>query len=274
MVSQEYTLRDLNPVQRAFSKQAKHYDDDDTQNHVLQDMRQQVYHHASFFIKDGCPILELNAGTGIDALYFVKNGHSVLATDASCGMVSEIEKKINRHQFQDRFTCRQLAYDQLGQLTGEKFDFVFSNFGGLNCIDDLSKVTKDLSSILAPGAYITWVIMPPVCLWELLWFFKGYGKRAFRRFRKNGVIAHLEGEYFTTHYHSLSQIKKAFGPEFRLIKSEGLCALSPPPSRGDFPTRHPRLYKFLRGVDLAVRSRFPFNRCADHLIVTFQFRSL
>lgn len=266
-----HVFGDVSPVQKAFGKQAKHYDDDDIQNPVLQGMRQQVYHHVSHFLKDNCRILELNAGTGIDALHFVKLGHCILATEVASGMITEIDKKIASYQQAERFTRKQLSYDQLNQLAGEKFDYVFSNFGGLNCIDDLSKVTKDLSGVLDRGAYITWVIMPPIYLWEWLSFFKGHGMRAFRRLYKNGVIAHLEGEYFKTYYHSLSQIKKAFGPDFRLLKSEGLCAVSPPPSRGDFPVRHPGLYKVLRTLDVAVRSRFPFNRCADHIIVTFQF---
>jgi ubiquinone/menaquinone biosynthesis C-methylase UbiE len=271
MVSQDNVLSDLNPVQKAFSKQAKHYDEDDWKNQVLQDMRQQVYNHVSIFLKEKRRILELNAGTGIDALHFANQGHWILATDASEGMAYEIEKKIIDYKLQERFYSERLSYDQLGQLAGQTFDYVFSNFGGLNCIDDLTKVTGNLPKIITPGAYITWVIMPPVCVWELLWIFKGYGGRAFRRFHKNGVIAHLEGEYFKTYYHSLSKIKKAFGPHFRLIKSEGLCALSPPPSRGDFAVLHPRLYRFLRRLDSGLRSKFPFNRWADHIIVTFQF---
>ena len=99
------------------------------------------------------------------------------------------------------------------------------------------------------------------------------GLFAVRRLHKNGVIAHLEGEYFKTYYFSLSQIKKAFGSKFKFIKSEGLCALSPPPSRGDFPVKYPQLYQSLRTIDSIVRTSFPFNRWADHIIVTFQYLS-
>ncbi|MBK5277348.1 MAG: methyltransferase domain-containing protein [Bacteroidia bacterium] len=260
----------VNAVNRAFSKQSLNYDSIDQENQVLQDMRQQVYHHVSDFLKVESRILELNAGTGIDALHYVTQGHNVFATDLSDGMISQIEKKIIKHHFQDRFICQQLSYDKLDQLKGQKFDYVFSNFGGLNCIDDLSKVTMNLPAILNTGAFITWVIMPPISLWELLWVFKGYGKKAFRRLYKNGVTAHLEGEYFKTYYHSLAQIKNAFGYKFKFIKSEGLCALSPPPANGDFPVRNPRVYQSLRILDSFVRSRFPFNRWADHIIVTFQ----
>ena len=271
MEATESSVRSDNATARAFSKQSLYYDSDDTINTVLQNMRQQVYQHVSVFMKKGSEILELNSGTGIDALRFVQQGHRVHTTDLSDGMIAEIEKKIIRGHLQGRLSCQRLSYEQLNQLTGQKFDYIFSNFGGLNCIDNLFKVTKDFPEILRPFGYVTFVIMPTICLWELAGFFKGHGKQAFRRLHKNGIIAHLEGEYFKTYYFSLSQIKKAFGSKFKFIQSEGLCALSPPPSRGDFPIKHPTLYKSLCKMDSLVRSRFPFNRWADHLVVTFQY---
>ncbi len=263
----------LSTVNQAFSKQSVKYDEDDSRNQVLQDMRKQVYAHVSEFLKEKSHVLELNAGTGIDALHFVQQGHSVHATDLSDGMIAQLEKKIVHHQLHGRLACQQISYEHLEKLDEQKFDYVFSNFGGLNCIDDVSRVTKNLPSLLNPGAHVTWVIMPPVCIWEILGVFKGHFKQAFRRFHKDGVMAHLEGEYFKTYYHSLSQIKKAFGAEFKFIKSEGLCLVSPPPSRANFPIQYPKLYRSLQKLDSQLRESFPFNRWGDHIIVTFQFRS-
>lgn len=259
-------------VNRAFSKQSLNYDAADLENRILQDMRKQVYSHVSKFLKEDNRILELNAGTGIDALHFAQLRHYVHATDLSDGMIDQIEKKITQH-LNNRLTCQQLSYDQLTALSGQRFDYVFSNFGGLNCIDDLTKVTKNLSGILNSKAFVTCVIMPPVCPWELLWIFKGEIKHAFRRFHKKGVMAHLEGEYFLTYYHSLTQIKEAFGEEFKFIKAEGVCALSPPPASIDFSMKHPYFHQFLKTVDAAMRFSFPFNRWADHIIVTFQYQA-
>lgn len=258
-------------VNRAFSKQSVKYDAEDQRNIVLYDMRKQVYKHLSEFLKPHNSILELNAGTGIDALHLAQKGYVVHATDLSDGMISAIEEKIKNNSGTGNLTCQQLSYDQLDKLEGKKFDYVFSNFGGLNCIDDLTCVTKHLPALLNPGAHITWVIMPPVCLWEILSIAKGNRLYAFRRFNSNGVMAHLEGEHFKTYYHSIASIKIAFSEQFEFLKSEGLCALSPPPSRGDFPMKHARLYKMLRKLDSASRHHFPFNRWADHIIVTFKY---
>ena len=193
-------------VNEAFSRQASHFEADDLQNPLLQMMRSQVYNHVSRFINKPSRILELNSGTGIDAFHFVQQGHTVHATDLSDGMVQQIKKKVDLFNLQN-LTIQKLSYDQLDQLKGQKFDFIFSNFGGLNCIDDLSKVTMNLKGILESGGYVTWVIMPPVCPWEILSLLIG-NRNAFRRFNKNGVVAHLEGKHFRVWYHSLSSIKK------------------------------------------------------------------
>jgi ubiquinone/menaquinone biosynthesis C-methylase UbiE len=258
-------------VNAAFSKQSIHYDEDDERNIVLKDMRSQVYDHVNRFIKPESHILELNAGTGIDALKFVSWGHDVLATDLSNGMIAQIEHKIQKYNLETHLRCQRLSYEEIDRLAGEKFDFVFSNFGGLNCIKDLSKVTRHLPSLLRPGGIVTWVIMPRFYLWEMAGLLKGHGKKAFRRMNRQGVKSHLEGEFFTTYYHSFSDIRKAFGEHFKLLAAEGLAAISPPPHRMDLPTNYPVIYKFLRGTDEIARTHFPFNRWADHIIVTFQY---
>ena len=244
-------MQDSTAVNRAFSGQSAHYDEDDKANRVIADLRQQVYRHVAHFMKPNSHVLELNAGTGIDASYFVSQGHSVLATDLSDGMINELKKK--------GLPAKQLSYEDI-HLIDERFDYVFSNFGGLNCIDDLSKVTKHLPRLLKPHGYVTWVIMPPVCPWEIM-------SLTFRRFKKGGVIAHVDGVYFKTWYHSFHEIRRAFGNEFELIKHEGLAALSPPPHKTGFFA-----YNLSRRVDNVFNRTFPFNRWADHIIVTFRLK--
>lgn len=258
-------------VQRAFSKQSVSYDSEDARNIILGDLRKQVYDHVARFLKTGSRILELNAGTGIDAMHFARAGHTVLATDASPGMIAQIERKISIDNPGKRITCRLLSYENLDQITGTKFNYVFSNFGGLNCTPDLSQVTRHLPHLLDADACLTWVIMPPVCPWEILGLFKGNGAKSLRRFKKHGTLSHLEGEYFTTYYHPLNVVRSALGSSFRLLAHEGLAALSPPPHQAELASRHKRLYSFLRRADSLMRHHFPFNRWADHVIVTFRY---
>ena len=259
-------------VNRGFSRQSAIYDEADRNNPVLQDLRHQVYAHVQKFLKPASRILELNAGTGLDALYFVSQGHRIHATDLSDGMISQIKRKIQQNDIASQLTCQQLSYTELDKSSEKGFDYVFSNFGGLNCVRDLSQVTQNLPGLLNDEAYITLVIMPPVSPWELTWVLKGDLQKAVRRLRKEGAVAHLEGEYFKTYYHSLSEIRRSLRPFFELIACESLALVSPPPHCTTFPVKHRHIYNFLRGSDKLLRHLYPFNRCGDHLIATFQFR--
>src|SRR4030095_16268947 len=80
-------------------------------------------------------ILDINCGTGEDALQLSRLGHDVTATDGSARMVEKAKQKaplLNEKSI--RFdVCR---FDELHMHYGhEKFDLIISNFGGLNCID-------------------------------------------------------------------------------------------------------------------------------------------
>lgn len=261
----------LTPLQRAFSKQAEHYDADDLDNPILLDWRKRVYDHLNLFLKPGSRVLELNAGTGKDAIHLVRSGHSVHATDVSPGMIQKIRDKVNQSGCQQELSVQQCSFESLNAVTDDSFDCVFSNFGGLNCCRDLAAVTQHLPRLLKRGGYVIWVIMPPACPWEWLQILKG-NLNAFRRLKKQGVMAHLEGEYFTTYYHSLSDIQISLGPDFIRIRTEGLGSVSPPPSSQAFFVGHPGLYDALKRLDRVVGSHFPFNRWADHIIITFQYK--
>lgn len=261
----------LTSVQRAFTKQAEHYDAHDFSNPILTDWRKRVYDHLNTFLRPGSRVLELNSGTGIDALHLVTLGHTVHATDASPGMIQKISEKIDQSGRQDKLTVQPCSFESLSFIGGDSFDCIFSNFGGLNCLEDLTTVTQQLPRLLKRGGHVTWVIMPPVCPWEWLQILRG-NPNAFRRLNRQGVLAHLEGEYFTTYYHSVSDIKKSLGSDFDLVRAEGLGSVAPPPSSLTFTVQYPGLYNKLKELDRTVSCYFPFNRCADHIIVTFQYK--
>ena len=263
---------DFNSINKAFTKQSLNYDKDDENNAILQWMRKIVRNHVFLHLKTGDKMLELNAGTGLDALYFSQKGYRIHSTDLSDGMVKEIKEKIKRFNLATQLSCEQCSYTELNKLNDLRFEYVFSNFGGLNCIPDLQDVIKHLPGLLSPGAYITFVIMPPVCPWEMAFMLKGNFRKAFRRMRKGGVPAHLEGEYFQTYYFTPSEVVKTFGKNFKKISLQGLASISPPPHSVNFQKKFPSVYNSLTRMDEKVSSMFPFNRWADHFILTMQYR--
>lgn len=259
-------------VKEAFNRQSEIFDGLEEQNEILLRLRSVTRSHLMRHLNSGDRILELNAGTGLDALYLAKKGFHVHAVDISEGMLKQLAEKINSSQYRSHVSFELLSFTDLDKLKVKSFNYIFSNFGGLNCIEDLTEVTRHFNKILKPGGLITLVIMPPISPWEISLALKGKFKQAFRRLHKQGTLANIDGVRFNTFYHSLSNLKKALGKDFILIEAQGLASLSPPPYADSFSRNHPHLYKFLNHIDDLLSHTYPFNRFADHYIATFQFK--
>ena len=257
-------------VDAAFSKQSPIFDEIDESNKLLLWMRNRVYNEVLTHIRKDAYMLELNCGTGIDAMFFARKGFRVKATDNAAGMLQQLRAKVDAAGLQDRISVERCSFNNLEQLGSEpQFDYVFSNFGGLNCTDRLDKVLKDIDTLLKPGGSFTLVIMPRVCLWEMLMVFKGYFKTAFRRFRKNGTRARVEGVYFNCYYYSPQYIMSHL-PGYKLQSLKGLAVTVPPPYIEHFTEKHPRLFATLEKWEIKLCDKAPFNRWGDHFAITMQ----
>lgn len=257
-------------VAEAFSRKATVYDVFG-ENHVnLSRMRGKFYAHIEQVMPPGGHLLEINAGTGQDAAELVSRGFRVHATDFAPGMLAQIEDKIARLGPGNRLTVQNCSFTALDQITAGPFDGLYSNSGGLNCIDDLSVVTRQLPPLLRPGARVTWVIMPRICPWELAVIPKDF-RVGTRRLHRAGVLAHVEGVYFMTYYFSAAETRRAFGPRFRQVMLEGLSVFTPTADNKTFALNHPRLYRGLVLADDLLSTRRPFNGWGDFYILTMEF---
>lgn len=255
-------------VSTAFSKQSSTFDETDAENVILQWMRSRVRESVLKFWHKGEHILELNAGTGIDAIYFAQKGYYVHATDNAPGMLRILEKKVRENHLQDKITTQNCSFLELENIGDQKFDHIFSNFGGLNCTPKLDKVIASFSPLLKPCGTITLVIMPPFCPWEILYALKGNFNLAFRRFKRNGTPSNLEGVRFTTWYYKLDQVVKMLQDNYEILNVRGLGITVPPPFLGDFVKKHPMLFKKLATIEDTIASKAPYYSWADHFIIT------
>ncbi len=256
-------------VSAAFDRKAAVYDAFGEDHPHLNQMRQRVYTAVTQHLTPNSHLLELNAGTGLDASQIVARGHRVHATDLAPEMIAAINAKVEAMGLHGRLTSQQCSFTQLDQVTG-RYDGIYSNFGGLNCIPDLTTVTQYLPQLLKPNGVVVWVIMPPICPWELALFAKDW-RVATRRLHRNGVTAHVEGVHFTTWYFSARQAILAFGDQFRCIGLEGLSVLTPTGDNKTFNRKYPHLYRGLHGLDQRLCRRWPFNGWGDFYILTMRY---
>jgi ubiquinone/menaquinone biosynthesis C-methylase UbiE len=258
-------------IAEAFSRTAEKYDAfaEDHPNQTR--MRNKVYAHIERFVPKGARILELNCGTGADAVELARRGYRVHATDIAPGMLDRLRDKVSKFNLSDKITVQHRSFTELDQIQGAPFDAVFSNLGGLNCIPDLSPVIAQLSKVLRPNGLVTWTLMPPVCLWEMAEIFRGHPRLAFRRFARSGTRAHLEGLFFTVYYFTPKKVIQWFGDEYDCLAIEGLSVITPTAESKNFAKRYARLYRALCWLDDRLASLPPWRGWGDFFVVTMRY---
>lgn len=257
----------------AFSKQAAVFDRLYGKDAIVNYKRQRVRDHVLFYLQKGSSMLELNCGSGEDALFFAGRGFTVHATDISPAMLNVLKQKANSHSF-GNLTTEQCSFTELSFLQNRgPFDYVYSNFGGLNCTAELHRVLSALNALVKPGGLITLVIISRLCLWEILLVFKGRFKTAFRRFfAGKGRKAHVEGNYFKCWYYSPSYVKKHL-KEFEPLAVEGLCTLVPPSYIESFAEKYPGIFTSLKSGENKLKNRRPWKYLGDYFIISLRKKS-
>lgn len=258
----------------AFSKQAAVFDDLYGSDSIIKYKRTRVRNNILKLIKPGASILELNAGTGDDAIFFAEQGYLVHATDVADGMQRQLEGKVKAYQLNALVTNELCSYTSLSNLVNRgPYDCIFSNFAGLNCTGDLQHVLQSFDSLLKPGGIVILVVLPGFCLWESLLVFRGKFKTATRRFfSSNGRKARVEGTIFNCWYYSPEFIKNALGKTYTEIETEGLCTIVPPSYIEHFAERYPKAFLHLCNLEDRFKNKWPWKKIGDYFIISLRKR--
>lgn len=261
-----------------FDHIASTYDSVFTRSAIGQLQRKRVWRYVEKVIPDlnGFEMLELNCGTGEDALMFGERGFNIVATDISQEMLRVTQKKAEQFSLQSKISSHYLDLDSFNEtLFDKKFDLVFSNFGGLNCInpESFKKLLDTIPSILNPGGRFIGVIMPKFCAWETLFFlFRFQFKKAFRRLTSREVNADLHGINLKTWYYNPSQIKTWAKPKFKLVSIRPIGVALPPSYLDNFFSLKKRWLLRLNNVEKRFGKISLFSGMADHFVIDLQLR--
>lgn len=258
----------------AFDLQSKIFDKLYQADPIIQYKRERVRTHVQQYLNNNSSVLELNSGTGEDAIWFAQQGHHVHATDISASMQAILKHKTVTAGLDEKISTEIISYTALKDMKKKKeYDLVFSNFAGLNCTGELEKVLHSFAPLVKPGGIVTLVILPRFCLWEFLLLFKGKFKTAFRRFfSRKGVTAHIEGAYFKCWYYNPAFVIQQLQYDFDLLALEGLCTLVPPSYMEGFAEKHPKLFSFLKGKENKWKNKWPWKNIGDYYIISLQKR--
>lgn len=255
---------------QAFDTYAKDYDAHFTHSFVGKAQRLQVYKqvkkHVSFNSKK---VLEINCGTGEDAVWMAGQGARVLATDISEGMLRVTgQKKAGLN-----IVTKQLSSQDIITLRPEKFDLIFSNFGGLNCLSEkeLTDFKNGCAQLQNRSGQLAFVIMGTKCWWERFYYYqKKDAVKTNRRLNKAGTETVMDGNHFKTWYYSPEEIKTLFNDHYKHISTKPIGLFVPPSYLEHYVKKRTALFGFLKLMD-ALFGNFSFlaNR-ADHYLIVFE----
>lgn len=234
-------------------------------------MRRAVWRRLQARFQPGMKILELNCGTGEDALYLARRGISVTATDLSLNMLERTLQKARRAGLQNYIEVLAADLKRLhGEeaLKGRRFQGLLSNMGGLNCLSGWEALAGTLAPMLEPGSPALLCVMGPLAVWDWIGFsLQGRPSQAARRLHPGGVC----WKGLRISYPWPGRLVRAFRPHFRPSRLSAIGVLLPPPLMGeDWARRHPLLLSRLEGWERRWETVFPLPYLADHYLLELE----
>ncbi|WP_309642717.1 class I SAM-dependent methyltransferase [Flavobacterium sp.] len=214
-------------------------------------------------------ILEINCGTGEDAIWLAKQGFNVTATDISEKMIAIAKAKESQNGI--RFIQAD-TNDLSVYFPSEKFDLIFSNFGGLNCLSEIQMELffKNAAQLLTEKGKLVLVIMPRNTLWEQGYFLlKGNLKSIFRR-KKDSVIANVDAEKVITYYYNPKETLTLADYYFDLKQQNPIGFFVPPSYLEPFFKNKPRFIALLNALERKITTYRFLAKYADHYLIAFE----
>ena len=266
----------------AFSRAAPLFDSDEEHNLMARWARRRSLATLLKAFKPGDRVLEIGSGTGIEAIQLARRGIQVVATDAAQGMIATLSAKLAKggpaHDVAGMIEPVYKPAQNLGELVeryGEgAFDGVYSSMGPLNCIPYLQPVADALALLVKPGGRVILGILNRYCFWETAWYLRARDrKRAFRRWGGQAEATSRPGwqeEKFTCYYWNRPTIERAFRPQFRVVKREGLPWLLPPLYLDGLIKRAPAFFRAIARLDRRFARTWPAYDIGDHLLIQFE----
>ncbi len=254
-------------LREAFDRHSTSYDARFSGVAIGERVRSEVWELADAAFSASTHILDLGSGTGEDAIHFARKGLHVTAVDVSPGMMHRLKTKADAAGLSAGIHCRISEMDRY-RPCDFRFDGILSNFGAINCVDDLTWLRDVAQPGLKPGSRLVLTAMGSFYPLEFIVFLlKGQPRLAFRRLRRPVDIA-IDGVPVRVHYHSLKSIERMLGPAFHLESVRGLRSLLPAPGWEHIEAR----VRWLAPIDRLVCRARPTATFADHFVSVWQYR--
>jgi SAM-dependent methyltransferase len=262
------------PEPGAFDALAADYDATFTHTALGRLLRHRVWRTLAGTYSAGQQVLELACGTGEDALWLASRGVAVTATDGSAAMIAEVEKKSRQTPVGAWITAVHCSLQDITSGDWPErperplYAGAFSNFGGLNTLQDRAPLAEALATLIRPAGRLVLVLMGPFCPWEMGWYLlHGQPRLAFRRW-KGEASFDIGRSSIPIWYPSPGQLRREFGYWFNHLRTDSLGLWLPPTYLGGLVDRQPGLFTWLDILEQASSRIVP--GWGDHYVMTLE----
>jgi SAM-dependent methyltransferase len=256
----------------SFDQIASEYDELFTQTTLGSKQRSVVFKYLDKIVSERNikNVLELNCGTGEDAIYLQKKGCQVVATDVSTEMLKVARRKVNTLDIHD-ISFLQMDIKHLDRLqSAVKFDLIFSDFGGFNCLteQEIQNAILKVDEYLSESGLIVLVMMPDRCILEIIYGMIKINKDLIIRRAKSPQKAWIGGREILTWYYSPSKMIKLFeGSTYKKLDCLPIGFI--PSYFSKKLDRQSIIFRIIgRLNNLVVQTSF-LSRYSDHYLISF-----
>jgi ubiquinone/menaquinone biosynthesis C-methylase UbiE len=251
---------------------AENYDSIFSESVIGRVQRDAVWRELDKVFQPGMRILELNCGTGVDAVHLAARGVRVVACDLSSKMIDAARRRSGAAGVDALVDFRVLPTEEIDSLVAEApFDGAFSNFSGLNCVQDISQAARNLARLLKPRAQTQLCMVGRFSLWEMAWHLaEGKPALALQSFKRKPTTHISTQGVVLVHYPSVNDMRRMLASEFRLRGWKGIGVAVPPSCLEPFARRVPEMVAGLAKIDHYL-SRVPiFRSMGDCVLLQFE----
>lgn len=187
-------------------------------------VRARLWRRMDALFEPGQKVLDVTAGTGLDAAHLVERGVHVTACDISSAMLAQLNQRLP--------SVKVFAVD-FNSLNAapwrEQFDGIISTFAGLNTSAELTSFARAAADLLRPAGTLFVHMLNRLPIREIIAHLTRFQIRTGLRKLVGSHRAVEVGLYAVEHYVSLPMrlYRRYFAAEFTLRRIEAQALLSP-----------------------------------------------
>ena len=239
-------------------------------------LRERTVSYMKTAFPPGSLLLEIGCGSGIETMKMLESGYRIHAVDVSPEMIAILRGKAQQSGLSMELSSEVLRASSMGKLSSgqKRYDGAFSNFGALNCEEDLEPVFEALQTLVKPGGRLVFGLYNPISLVDKLCSLMEADMAGMFARLKSPAPHEDSSLPVDAWFHSpwtVNRIARKYG--FRELAYEGLGASFPTLGHTGIVSRLARHTGFLMTLDRLVGGIWPVKAISDVQVLILERNS-